>query len=420
MKWAEAVATKDIYTIKEALKHGERPNDLSATFTIDKRGDEEAVTAVEVLLIDNRLAQDIEYMEAADKLLKEGAPLPPYPTTYEEIEPTLEELARMDEWLYIALKHKPDIIHAQDAEGKTIAHHLAKRGLTAGSNTISLVMQQLFKLPHVNLEMTDNNGFTPLHIAAIYADERVTSRYVYPNFIRAAHKYGADLTQLNLFGQSALHIAATRGHQGAIGERTNLVQITMDIVGSTFPLDSLSSRGASILTHAINSSHFDAAATLLHAGADPLAGLPGQQPLDEIERQLNIFQNYISLINARNSNILEVWLIDEKHRDFIRGVLCLELERDSISDAELIPLTAELASNLEATADDLNDGPVAELKALKQQVLSAISCNKQRKESGMKFPFWGRKVPKEDEAAWASVSVADTDADKPAGPGYGF
>lgn len=68
-------------------------------------------------------------------------------------------------------------------------------------------LKEILKKPTVCVKYTDDQGLTPLHVAAFYG---------YPLIIELLLEYGSDINALDNFSRSPAHYAALRGQQNAL------------------------------------------------------------------------------------------------------------------------------------------------------------------------------------------------------------
>ncbi|MCE3233631.1 MAG: Ankyrin repeat [Rickettsiaceae bacterium] len=239
------------------------------------------------LLKDNRLAQDEVNFEEADKLLRTGATLPAPRKEEDSFSKKSEYLAHLSvdsRDLYIALRANPKIINEQDESGQTILHHAVKIGRLTGSNYASLILGQLFKADGVDFSIKDNDGNTPVHLAAHYCGDRVTVDFVFPNYVSAAYEAGFNFSELNNAGKAVLHILASDDdYSHFAGGQRNSVKTFIENAPNV-DLNVFSATGATPLFYTLNYLKLNKATTLLEAGAAPyLYGSKDRNPLDKLK-----------------------------------------------------------------------------------------------------------------------------------------
>jgi ankyrin repeat protein len=275
------------------------------------------------LISNNHLGQDIQNFYKADELLKGGAALPKLKkeeSSFENKSEFFRDLSYGVRDLYIALRTNPDIIKEQDENGQTILHHAAHIGLGLGSNSASLILELLFEAKGADFSIRDNNGDTPVHIAAKLCHDRSTCDFIFPNYISKASETGFDFSQLNNQGQAVLHIAARNTEYSfyvgdLMGRQRNNVETIIESVPN-IDLNVLSSSGSTALFYALNHGRFYKAETLLKAGADPKCGSQDRRP----EKQLKEFEEEL-----KNNTTLEPervkWFTEsiEKIRNLIKN-----------------------------------------------------------------------------------------------------
>jgi hypothetical protein len=266
-RWEAALREKNISQLKKLLKNGFIPTDLQ--FEIEVDGITKSL--IDILLENNIHGEDILCFDAADKLLVEGAKLPkPYreEKSFSTKEKYFKHLTFCDHDLYITLHNHPNIIHEKDKKQQTLLHHAAKLGLTLDSNKAGLVHYLLFNMPQIDFNVKDENGDTPLHVAAKNSKELVTCKYIFPNFLKAAKNAKFDFETLNHEGHTILHIAARVSYEDQFTGRINNIEQVLRWVAD-IPLNTLSSSGTTALYYTINHLHLPETRTLLEAGADP-------------------------------------------------------------------------------------------------------------------------------------------------------
>ncbi len=371
-KWQQAVATQNADKIKEILLTGYLPADLITPITVNTFMGAQAKSLVEIVLTGNALGQDKLSFNIADRLLAAGAPAPSAPdkSAYENTADYLKSLAGNDIALYLALRFDPSVITMQDESGMTVLHYAAKIGFTMGSSSASLILHLLFTSPLVDFSIQDNQGNTPLHVAALCCEDRVTYQYVFPHFVKEAAKSGFNFSTLNNHGQAILHIAArTTYTDRRFGLRNNNIANVLKNAPD-IDLNVLSSSGSTAFFYAVNFVHLNEANTLLEAGANPnLSGAPDRDPVAQIGELIDAYQTELANNNhspAKNALIIE----------YIEAVT-----------------------------------------ALKKSMLTSTFANKQ--QEGEKFPFWGKTT---ETKQWSEVKcdAAENPEFKPSGPGYGF
>jgi ankyrin repeat protein len=167
-----------------------------------------------------------------------------------------------------------------------------------GSNSASLIFHLLFNAPGIDFSVQDKNGMTPVHLAAYTAHDRVTSRFVFPNFVREAAQRGFDFSILDKQGQSVLHLSTRYAYEDPRGffprHQNVLVLLDKERVPN-IDLDVLSSSGATALYYTINRLQLKETNALLDAGANPiLCGDPDRDPMDMVNEYVTAFTNELS------------------------------------------------------------------------------------------------------------------------------
>jgi len=239
------------------------------------------------------LGQDYEKFEVADHLIRlRQYTLPDLVFSEQDCAGKAEffkHLAASCRNLYLFLRKHPERVNEQDEEGMTILHHAASAGLTMGSNSASLIHSLLFNAPGIDFSIKNSNGDTAVHVAGFYGEERVTCRYIFPNYVRKAAELGFDFSTRGQRGYTVLHLAVLHAYESwPMGRARNLSTILSILLEHQIPnlkavLDTLSDSGSSALFYAINRLSLSEARELLAAGADPeLGGSPDRTPLGQI------------------------------------------------------------------------------------------------------------------------------------------
>jgi ankyrin repeat protein len=334
---------------------------------------------IEDLLTGNYLTQDTINFDKADQLLREGALLPqPYKTRsdFSNVAEYFKYLSQNDYDLYIALRSNPKIVKQQDEEGKTILHHAATIGCIMGSNSASLIHYLLFTAPGIDFNIQDKNGNTPVHIAALYSEDRVTCKYIFPNYVKRAAESNFNFSTLNESGQAVLHIATRISHtdpRGIFGRVNNVENVLKNAPDTD--VNVLSSSGSTAFFYAVNHMHLAEARSLLDANANPmLCGAPDRNPL--------------AMINKYIENL-----------------------KQTLAQEELV----------QEEQTSVENKYIHKLENLKERVLSIDWANKQSKDD--KFLFWAKtKETKEwEKVNTDSLERSNEPSDnKPHGPGYGL
>ena len=198
-------------------------------------------------------------------------------------------LARSCKDLYLFLRAHPDRVNEQDDDGMTILHHAASIGAMMGSNSASLIHQLLFEVPGIDFSIKDLNGNTAVHLAGYFSYDRVTCRYIFPNYVRKAAALGFDFTTRGSQGLTVLHYAALNAYECDMqGRDQNLSTILAILIEHPIPnlaavMNALSDSGSTALYYSLSRLAFSEVQKLLDAGADPLlCGTSERSPLARI------------------------------------------------------------------------------------------------------------------------------------------
>jgi|GEM_PF-6463845 FOG: Ankyrin repeat len=209
----------------------------------------------------------------------------------------LKKIVFSAELLKSTLKTNPQVVNEQDENGNTLLHHAALIGRKRGSWSAGEILNVLFTSPHLDFTVKNNDGNTPLHVAALSCDERTTCQFVFPALVKEASNRGFDFSILGgKSGQTVLHIATRTSYtdpRGVFG-RINNVKNVLDNASQP-GLDTLSTSGSTAFYYAINFCHFAEAKSLLEAGANPiLFGSEQRNPVSMLEEHIACLKDILS------------------------------------------------------------------------------------------------------------------------------
>ncbi len=295
-EWDQALKDKNLHQLKNLLKLKFIPDNIHATIDFES-ADHTPLTIVDILLRDNTFSDDIICFKIITKLLLQGAKLPePFmdEKNFSNIEDYFIYLVRNNHDLFIALQKKPLIILEKDEKQQTLLHHAARIGHDMDSMGASLIHYLLFNSPHINFNLEDQNGNTPLHVAALNCNEPTTCKYVFPNLLKTAFIAEFDFKTLNKQGQTILHIAARTTF-----ENINNVEQVINCVPN-IPLNTLSSSGSTALYYALNHLRLKEARTLLDNNADPK--IFGADSEGQDRNPITMIDQHIERINTKIEN----------------------------------------------------------------------------------------------------------------------
>lgn len=226
----------------------------------------------------------------------------------------MKELLQSEKALRAALKDDPGLITKQDETGRTLLHHAAKIALTKGSIEGVKILNILFNAPGLDLSIKDNKGNTPVHVVALCCSDKLTSQYVFHNFLQAAEKCKFDFSMLGEDGKSVLQIATIKSTymepDKILGRINNTSKVLRHV---THPgLNVLSRSGATAFFYAVKRCYFEEATMLLEAGADPtLFRSADRDPLVMIDRHLNKFNQGLTQDEYAAKHASFKWHIDQ-------------------------------------------------------------------------------------------------------------
>lgn len=413
-----ALESKNINTIKDALLASSYL-DLSQPITIhDSLIGTKTMSIIEILLSNNSLAQDVGFFGLAKFFLDRGAPILNYRKQKDSLTSEyLKHLSASKNDLFFALYEDPSIVNLQDEGGKTILHHAASIGLIMGSNSASLIHEQLFQSKLTDFSIQDNEGNTPLHIAALYCDDRVTCDYVFPNFAREAARRNFDFSVLNTQGQAVIHLAAKIHYEHMAFGCRNTVAKLLEAVPD-IDVNTLSSSGTSALYYAINRMHLREIDSLLSAGASPVAfARLDRSPISMVQKLIGFFGFLadLSKVNLGDENELNKFC--KKHKKYLTKSYIDQhpiLSADIITcnmdhvDINLQEYACELAGSDILLSFKFYQATIKSLKRLEQRMDSIISSKPNEKVSSSS-QFWKQSAAQQSNSSDSKPIIALTE-----------
>src|SRR3990167_7994706 len=145
------------------------------------------------------------------------------------------------------------------------AHKLATMGLTRKAFFVQEEFNNNVK-DKIDLSITDENGATPLHIAAFRCADKVTNQTTFPLLLAEATKQkNFDFTSTDNCGRTILHLLAHGEYSNFYGEKTSITKF-LDVI-KNISLETQDKYGATPLHTAIFSKNFDIAKDLIEHGA---------------------------------------------------------------------------------------------------------------------------------------------------------
>ena len=252
-----------------------------------------------------------------------------------------KEVADLALWsvdeLKSALKENPNLINEQDENGMTILHYAAKIGFTLVSTSAREILNELFNSQNLDFTIKNKSENTPLHLAALCCEDRVTCEFVFPAFVKEAARRGFDFSTLGQQGQSVLHIATRTSYtdaRGIFGRINNVLNVLKNAANPG--LDVISSSGSTAFYYAVNFCHFAEANALLDAGANPmLYGNKERDPLSMIDQHLQTFSQALLEIKSKDSHDCINAVIDELNElkkrvlEIAKMIRCDEIKKNA-------------------------------------------------------------------------------------------
>lgn len=197
----------------------------------------------------------------------------------------------------IEIKADPALLTARDLRGDTILLYAANvAGKLRGTGRSYAIINSLIT-SGAKIGDRNCNGMTAIHIAAKNSYDRVTAQSIFPQLVYAALDQKLDLNQSDSHGRTALHFVASHCYTYYNVTTDNarfLLEKCHEI--SVSPKDTL---GFTPLDYAIIDGKWTLVATLIKAGADPLAGIC--QEKRDIDDLINAAIERERLINDPNS-----------------------------------------------------------------------------------------------------------------------
>jgi ankyrin repeat protein len=267
-----------------------------------------------------KTSADVAKFEKATLLYNSGKQLPELQRSEKEFSEKsnfFNHLALSPVELYIYLKKNPSRVNEQDEKGRTLLHYAALSGHASknlGPAHAVFVCHLLLNAEKIDFNIKDSSGSTPVHTAGLLGTDKVTCRYVFPEFVKAAIDHGFDCSTKGESGYTILHLAAlhtytiSRLPDQVIGNRdknlSNIMKILIDkkIPNFTSVLDALSDSGATALYYAINRFSLEEAKELLDNGANPEAcgWLSDKSPFSRVSELKKTLQEQVDQPNNRN------------------------------------------------------------------------------------------------------------------------
>jgi ankyrin repeat protein len=204
------------------------------------------------------------------------------------------ELIFTTDELKMALQREPNLIIIQDETGRTLLHHAANIPCYDRSH-LDRLFQILFTAPGLNFTLKDNEGNTPLHIAARKCYLKGTCEFIFPTLISEAARRNFDFSTLGQEGESVLHIATKISYVdmsyganifGADNLTYTRANNVLNVLNNAIQpgLNVFSTSGATAFVYAVDNCYLNEAHALLDAGANPtLYSAPYRNPFARIE-----------------------------------------------------------------------------------------------------------------------------------------
>lgn len=252
---------------------------LESTTKIDSR---------ELIYLNKKLEEQEKKQELIDRLSK--CDLSKSESEFSKKSEFFSHLMRNIGDLEIYLSKDPELINANDENQKTLLHHAATLGTRVIESTASEIQQFLFEAPGIDFNIKDLNGDTPVHLAALYCQDRVT-RQLFPNFLRQAISRGFDCSIKGKKGYTILHLAALNSQDNHTIPTTLAILFKNNIPNLQSLFNAQSDSGATALYYCISRNSLEDVEMLLKAGAAPLlCGNEKRSPLaamSELKKQLH-------------------------------------------------------------------------------------------------------------------------------------
>jgi len=193
--------------------------------------------------------------------------------------------------LYIQRYSFADIVNAQDSNGMTVVHRI----LHGDMDSVTRLIVQILLENGAKIDLMDQFGFTPLHIAAKLGYEDIVSKILeinphvvdiqnkqgltalhnaslscYENIIRLLINHGANKDIRDRSGATPLHIAARYGKIASVNILIEAgASISRDVYGFT-PLHYAAQNGRKVIVRMLASHYPDSVNIPDNAGATPL------------------------------------------------------------------------------------------------------------------------------------------------------
>lgn len=109
-----------------------------------------------------------------------------------------------------ALADDPSLIREKDEDGMTLLHRAAEMGHLIQYEVAVEMLRVLFNSRGLDFNAKDRRGNTPLHVAALSCENRLTSNYIFPTMVKKATEKGFDFETRGHNGQTVFQMAKER------------------------------------------------------------------------------------------------------------------------------------------------------------------------------------------------------------------
>ena len=101
-----------------------------------------------------------------------------------------------------------ELINSQDEEGETLLHHAVNKGQEIGECAYAKnILEMIGSLPDTDFATKDRRGNTPVHVAAVAANDTRWRQEVMPHFVKMAVQHGFDFSTRGRNNLSIAHWA---------------------------------------------------------------------------------------------------------------------------------------------------------------------------------------------------------------------